>query len=198
MTARLAFAAALAAAMFGLGQAQAAELFFTETTTASGSLNGVAFTNKLITFSGAADTSNIFSLAPGASDLDVPLSVTVQGLGTAHFTDEMIVFGTPIGVVHSVGFTDRTLKQGLLNIVLPSTSYDLSTPFGPVTGTTGIPKPLTFATDDGAFVISGTPLSVTFQAVLAPVPEPSTWLMMIGGLGMLGATLRRRRTPALA
>lgn len=198
MKVRLAFAAALAAAVFGLAQAQAAEMIYTETTTASGSLNGVAFTNKLITFSGEANTSNIFSLAAGASDLDLPLSVTVQGLGTAHFTDEMIVFGTPIGMVHAVGFTDRTLKQGLLNVLLPSSSYDLIGPFGPVTGTTGIPKALTFATDDGAFVISGTPLSVTFQAVLASAPEPSTWLLMTGGLGLLGATLRRRRTLVTA
>ena len=31
-----------------------------------------------------------------------------------------------------------------------------------------------------------------------PVPEPSTWLLMIGGFGMAGAALRRRRlTPAV-
>lgn len=28
---------------------------------------------------------------------------------------------------------------------------------------------------------------------LAPIPEPGTWAMMIGGLGLLGAALRRRR-----
>ena len=28
----------------------------------------------------------------------------------------------------------------------------------------------------------------------APIPEPATWAMMLGGFGLLGATLRRRRT----
>jgi hypothetical protein len=46
--------------------------------------------------------------------------------------------------------------------------------------------------------LNGPPRSSTFDAVLAPVPEPSTWLLMIGGLGMLGAMLRRRRREALA
>jgi hypothetical protein len=29
------------------------------------------------------------------------------------------------------------------------------------------------------------------------VPEPSNWAMMIAGFGLLGATMRRRRTDAL-
>lgn len=35
---------------------------------------------------------------------------------------------------------------------------------------------------------------VTIQAFVAPVPEPSTWLMMIVGLGFVGAALRRKKT----
>lgn len=31
------------------------------------------------------------------------------------------------------------------------------------------------------------------RAVLAPVPEPGTWAMFLGGLGLLGATTLRRR-----
>ena len=34
---------------------------------------------------------------------------------------------------------------------------------------------------------------VTPEPVPGPVPEPSTWLMLIGGVGLLGAGLRRRR-----
>ena len=33
--------------------------------------------------------------------------------------------------------------------------------------------------------------NATFQAIATP--EPGTWAMMLGGLGLLGATLRRRR-----
>jgi hypothetical protein len=201
MKVKLAFAAALAAAVFGLGQAQAAEMIYTETMTTSGSLGGVAFTNALVTLSGEADTSDIYSLAPGASDLDVPLSVTVQGLGTAHFVDDMIVFSSPDPIVSSqdiiiVGFSDITLKKGLLSVVLKDVSYDLQTPFGPFTGPDGVAL-TAFATDQGGFSYSP-PQSATFQATLAAVPEPSTWLMMIGGLSMLGTALRRRRTLATA
>lgn len=34
------------------------------------------------------------------------------------------------------------------------------------------------------------------QAV-TPVPEPATWMMMIGGFGLVGAAVRRSRRPAL-
>jgi hypothetical protein len=30
----------------------------------------------------------------------------------------------------------------------------------------------------------------------APTPEPASWALMIGGFGMIGSTLRRRRAPA--
>jgi len=39
------------------------------------------------------------------------------------------------------------------------------------------------------------PDTTTFVAV--PVPEPTTWMMMIGGFGIAGAVLRRRRTLRL-
>ena len=38
---------------------------------------------------------------------------------------------------------------------------------------------------------------VSFR-VLAGVPEPTSWAMMIGGFGVVGGALRRRRAPALA
>jgi hypothetical protein len=32
----------------------------------------------------------------------------------------------------------------------------------------------------------------------AAVPEPATWALMIGGFGLAGGALRRRRMPAAA
>ena len=31
-----------------------------------------------------------------------------------------------------------------------------------------------------------------------PVPEPATWAMMLLGFGVVGYSMRRRRTPALS
>ena len=36
------------------------------------------------------------------------------------------------------------------------------------------------------------------RGAVVAVPEPATWAMMIGGFGLLGATVRRRRTAQLA
>jgi hypothetical protein len=47
---------------------------------------------------------------------------------------------------------------------------------------------------DGAIWNDSTGLAVTVS-----VPEPASWALMIGGFGMAGAMLRRRRAqPALA
>jgi hypothetical protein len=199
MKLRLAFAAALAAAVIGVGQAQAAVIVFTETTTASGSLNGVTFTNALVTMSGSADTSAITQPFAGIYVLaNIPVSVTVQGLGTAHFSDDIQAVSNQNN--KGVGFGDVTLATGLLFTgQIDNAGYDLSTPFGPVTGLGALGFPgTTYATDQGGFRFSATPSSSTFQATLAAVPEPSTWLLITGGLGAAGAVLRRRRAPALA
>lgn len=39
--------------------------------------------------------------------------------------------------------------------------------------------------------------SVQFEAIFNSVPEPATWALMIGGFGLAGAALRRRRALTL-
>jgi hypothetical protein len=39
-------------------------------------------------------------------------------------------------------------------------------------------------------------LSTGTSQVLAPVPEPGTWAMMLIGFGAIGASMRRRRLNA--
>ena len=53
-----------------------------------------------------------------------------------------------------------------------------------------IPPPPSFP-QNGPETPSGDPPPANVGA--GPVPEPSTWLLMIGGFGMAGAALRRRR-----
>jgi len=40
--------------------------------------------------------------------------------------------------------------------------------------------------------------SLSFKNVAGAVPEPGSWAMMIAGFGMIGASLRTRRSPAFA
>lgn len=68
---------------------------------------------------------------------------------------------------------------------------------GPTTPV-GFPGPVDFTPANGALIV-GTYLSngpqsgtVTGSITFAAVPEPATWAMMVGGVGLLGAAARRR------
>ncbi|BAK66004.1 hypothetical protein SLG_13290 [Sphingobium sp. SYK-6] len=47
--------------------------------------------------------------------------------------------------------------------------------------------------DNVTFTTTGGSTTYNFE-MQAPVPEPATWAMMIGGLGLVGASMRRRST----
>lgn len=50
--------------------------------------------------------------------------------------------------------------------------------------------------DDG-LAIDDFSVALTLAPVVTPIPEPATWAMMIGGLGLVGATARRRRAGSV-
>lgn len=43
----------------------------------------------------------------------------------------------------------------------------------------------------------GSPTMVA-QSMMDAAPEPGVWIMLIGGMGLLGLQFRRRRAPATA
>ncbi len=71
-------------------------------------------------------------------------------------------------------------------------------------GTAGVYVPTTFAFNNGPLKsFSWTPVgAVQFDNIIVnpavAVPEPATWAMMIGGFGMVGAAMRRRRAGTAA
>lgn len=55
---------------------------------------------------------------------------------------------------------------------------------------------LSYAGPEGSVTSSVSNQFVNFNAPLPAVPEPQTWLMMVGGLGLVGSALRRRKAKA--
>lgn len=87
----------------------------------------------------------------------------------------------------------------LLAVVPPMTLADVIPPVTsapPLNGGVGIPTVIGSSSGPS----SPTPLGLTppIPTPAPAVPEPATWLMMILGFGMIGRSLRKRRSNALA
>jgi hypothetical protein len=75
-------------------------------------------------------------------------------------------------------------------------TYNSATNIGPVaTEYYGNGQP--FYTDIGTISWVGYLTPTTFQAQLAPVPEPATWALMLAGFALSGAALRRQAKMAV-
>ena len=88
------------AAVLGLmigdpGRAKADFATYTESALSTGSINGVAFTNALATFTQTGDTANIVSFAGIIQLADVTSTFTIAGIGSGTFTGPTISFVTP-------------------------------------------------------------------------------------------------------
>jgi len=88
--------------------------------------------------------------------------------------------------------TDAGLLAAFVNTSF-SGFYSVDPPFNATLSVNGTPTSLAGATINIASkVISGS-VTYTYTPVGAAVPEPTTWGLMLGGLGLVGASLRRRR-----
>ncbi len=124
---------------------QAAPITYTLTTTASGTLGASTFTNATVTVTLSGDTSGIaVGPAPNTNFLVNPgnASVTIGGLGTATFTDPIIMVSSYNGLfsdgTSAVLILDNATGTGiLLQEGTVFSGYGLGV-MAPVTGTGGV------------------------------------------------------------
>jgi hypothetical protein len=105
--------AVLAVSLVGFApQANAAPIIFEFTGFNSGDLDGTPFTNKLVVYTGTADTDDIIfdEVAPGIFFYAIPLTdlkVNIDGLGTATVTDTTQVISIPQVVPDDIDTEDE-------------------------------------------------------------------------------------------
>jgi hypothetical protein len=142
----------------------------------------------LIANDGANPTSPVLS---GSPTFNGPISVL--------FSVDQLAVGFDGGFFNAIGSTGITAFDRAGNILGTIANTANGIEFLGIATTDGIARiagvsldlvgaePAGFAIDNLRF---GTPGQVT----LPGVPEPATWAMMIGGIGMVGGAMRRRRS----
>jgi hypothetical protein len=193
MKTRLAHCAILALvilALAGAGVAEASPVTYKEQFTGSGSLGAQTFADALVTITFLGDTDNIVGSLGLFTDAIGTANLTVAGLGTATFTDQLEAFDNQGFGVGAAGISLGTSSVlDTLNSVFAT--YDLQTSIGPVTGSSFIRPDLTFNTDLGGFNLSSGGNS-TFTAVVMPEPVSLT-LFSLGLAGIAGRKWLRKR-----
>jgi hypothetical protein len=115
-------AASFAAALALLPAAASATLItYTETVDASGTLNGTAFTDNVLTLTLTGDTSSITGTGPDFR-LTNPLHFTLSGGGSGVFSDD----GTQVVVQQAddlAGFFDFSSFTTIMNTVSSNSSF---------------------------------------------------------------------------
>ena len=189
--------------------ANAGLITYTITETSSGSLGADAYADAQVTLTFVGDTSNVVNVETGVFYNSLgTATVTIEGLGTATFTEPVTVysdhsfllgsFGYPsIGFYNGTSYSAIQLSGGITNLIAPEyATYDLTTSFSPVAGSVfNSFVPGGYATDRGTFVLN--PASGTFSASasVSAVPEPASLMMFgTGAVGLIGYVRRRRWT----
>jgi hypothetical protein len=194
------------------GIASASPITYVETTTATGTLGGVAFTNAAVTVTLVGDTSNIVpGPSPFGSFLINPGITTIQiaGFQLATFTDltEIISsfnqanpapFGAPVVLFAKLDNPQGTSVTGIVFAGNPTfLGYGL-TAQAPISVTGGDASGLlaTHHTNRGDLIFSSdNDTSASTFSATASVPEPTSAILLGAGLLSLVSIRSRRRRP---
>jgi hypothetical protein len=128
--------------------ARAVPITYTESATITGSLDGAAFSDSVITISGSGDTANVINDSGVFRNLLSNVSFSIAGVGSGTFTDSIDVFDTPS--LNAAGIADSTLVVSILD-TFDSVfgAYQLTTAIGPITNSPFINPTITFPTTAG-------------------------------------------------
>ena len=182
-----------AAVAFAGGAARATPITYTLSGTASGSLNGTAFTGALFGVTFVSDTANVTDVTAtiARTAIQTGVSFTV-GASSGTFTDPLYVFDNREGP--SAGFTRGAGDILTLGDVGFGT-YNMRTGFDPTVSATVVNNAVT-AIPTSAGALTFTSVSApAFRAVLGQsvVPEAGTLgLLGLGASTVVCGVLRRR------
>jgi hypothetical protein len=153
----------------------------------------------------SSPTGGNFIAADGGYEVS-PISQTINGL----VVGQQYVVGFDWAAAQQSGFTGATSENWTVSLgaekYTTATVQNASHGFVP-----WMHEAMTFTATGASQVLSflaqGTPTgqppfslldNVTMMAAVSPVPEPSSWAMMAGGLGLLGFMARRKRAAKQA
>ena len=172
--------------------AKASPITYTESSTVSGTLNSVSFTNELLTLTGTGDTASVTNPISGLFSNPVGTVSFTLGAVSGTFTDAFDVSScSACGVPGLAGFFDLGVNDLLNTLSAAFATYALSIPIGPVTGSSFINAGLSFPTSVGALVINSAG-DATFTAVVTPLPTALP-LFASGLVGLLLLGWRRKK-----
>ena len=180
--------ATTAVALLSAAQADAATITYTFTGDFTGTLAGTPFATTA-TFTGIGDTDDVMTV--GGSQRVTLTSLTVDAAGGPYTVTTTTQFYKNAADYVGLFFGSNGTGGGSFS-------------GGPIAGYDGLSDLPTTALDQtfGSFAFFTTNqgdvfidsfTNGSFSASLAAVPEPATWAMMIGGVGMAGGALRRRK-----
>jgi hypothetical protein len=160
----------------------------------SGTLGGVAFTDDPFSWTVTADTTGLASYFGLPALTALGGAIDLGGFGRlVPGADFQVAINSEQG---ELGFVSTDAQQGVALQASAFSGYTLGGALASLP--VDLPLSLPVDTSGGELDISSASHLTLSAASLAAVPEPSTWLLAMLGLSLVGAGLRRQRRRAFA